>query len=106
MPPVSLEQQINREARKGKEEPQPLLRVTGDLSAPLVSALLALPIPKRTGLIEVNPIAGSALSIQAIPRASPLTSRSSIGSASCSRITATKRPANSSSAPMNCEVQK
>lgn len=68
---LSLEQQINREARKGKEEPQPLLRVTGDPSAPLVSALLALPIPKRTGLIEVNPIAGSALSIQAIPQSQP-----------------------------------
>ena len=68
---LSLEQQINREARKGKEEPQPLLRVTGDPSAPLVSALLALPIPKRTGLIEVNPIAGSALSIQASPQSQP-----------------------------------
>ena len=68
---LSLEQQINREARKGKEEPQPLLQVTGDPSAPLVSALLALPIPKRTGLIEVNPIAGSALSIQAIPQSQP-----------------------------------
>ena len=66
---LSLEQQINREARKVKEEPQPLLRVTGDPSA--VSALLALPIPKRTGLIEVNPIAGSALSIQAIPQGQP-----------------------------------
>lgn len=65
---LSLEQQINREAYNGKEKPQPLLRVTGDPSDPLVSALLALPPQKRTGLIEVAPMDGGALSIQEVPR--------------------------------------
>lgn len=68
---LSLEQQINREACNGKEKPQPLLRVTGDPSAPLVSALLALPPQKRTGLIEVAPMDGGALSIQEVPRQQP-----------------------------------
>ena len=65
---LSLEQQINREMEKGVEEPQPLLRVTGDPSDSLVSALLALPVQKRAGLIEVAPMAGGALSIQSIPQ--------------------------------------
>ena len=65
---LSLEQQINREACKGKEEPQPLLRVTGGPSDPLVSALLALSPQKRAGLIDVAPIDGVALSIQEVFR--------------------------------------
>ncbi|MFR3664403.1 hypothetical protein [Flintibacter sp.] len=68
---LSLEQQINRETGKDEEETQPLLRVTGDRSDPLVSALLALPPQKGAGLIEVAPMAGGTLSIQAIPQRQP-----------------------------------
>mgnify|MGYP006865990954 CR=1 FL=1 len=65
---LSLEQQINRETGKDEEETQPLLRVTGDRSDSLVSALLALPPQKGAGLIEVAPMVGGTLSIQAIPQ--------------------------------------
>lgn len=65
---LSLEQQINREARQEKKPPQSLLRVIGDPCDPLVSALLALPPEKLDGLIKVTPIGGSALSIQEVPR--------------------------------------
>ena len=68
---LSLEQQINRETGKGKEALQPLLCVTGDPSDPLVLALLALPPQKRTGLIEVAPIDGGALSLREVPRHQP-----------------------------------
>lgn len=68
---LSLEQQINREARQEKEPPQPLLRVTGDRNDPLVLALLALPTEAWAGLIEVNPIDGGSLSIQEILRRQP-----------------------------------
>ena len=68
---LSPEQQINREARWEREPAQPLLRVTGDPHAPLMSALSALPTEKLAGLIEVIPIDGSELSIQAIPQGQP-----------------------------------
>lgn len=65
---LSLEQQINREARQEKKPPQSLLRVIGDPCDPLVSALLALQPEKLDGLIKVTLIGGSALSIQEVPR--------------------------------------
>lgn len=68
---LSLEQQINRETRKDQEKIQPLLQVMGEPSAPLVSALLALPPEKLSGLIEVIPIDSGELSIQAIPQGQP-----------------------------------
>ena len=54
-----------------KEPFLPLLRVTGDRNEHLVSALLALSIEERAGLIEVIPTAGGVLSIQAIPQGQP-----------------------------------
>lgn len=68
---LSLERQINREAGWEREPAQPLLRVTGDSHAPLVSALLALPTQMLAGLIEVIPIDGGELLIQEVPRCWP-----------------------------------
>ena len=51
-----------------KEPFLPLLRITGDRNEHLVSALLALSIEERAGLIEVIPIDGGMLSIQEVSR--------------------------------------
>ena len=68
---LSLEQQINREARQKKAGKAPLVRIMGDRNDPLVDALLAMDPEKRAGLVEVIPADGYELSIQEIPLRRP-----------------------------------
>ena len=71
---LSLEQQINREAKEKKQGHPALLRVTGDSRDPLMAALLnllAVDEKKLAGLIEVIPFDGHGVSIQEVAQHRP-----------------------------------